>query len=394
VEQKISAGVWRIWHVAADVALATGAAEIGPVHFLYGILNFIEQSRANADELPEQDDSHERNRVSSVISEAGVDAVKIRHTLRIHLLQSEHRKQGLSNAAVRMTRSADSRVLFEAGEKAAAGGEMTALHLLAALCRCKDEQVLQALGEDRQKILALLYPAESGERSARTVAEPISDASEGGPKLTVLHQCDASMMIKSPETPTDNSQEFIALCELNWKAGTTGSLDQMFQNLLDGLMKIVTADRGAILVLDRSTGRWMLRTHSGSSTPRISMTSVREAVERKIGFIWKKGVDISMSGLPGLLFVICEIYKRRSADCHGVGTSDRSFYRPSRDAKAADLEYESHGTVAYQLFATSPDAARSTSTTGQAAPWGGACGGDDCLRRYPRLYQISGIHGS
>jgi adenylate cyclase len=301
VEQKISAGVWRIWHVAADVALATGAAEIGPVHFLYGILNFIEQSRANADELPEQDDSHERNRVSSVISEAGVDAVKIRHTLRIHLLQSEHRKQGLSNAAVRMTRSADSRVLFEAGEKAAAGGEMTALHLLAALCRCKDEQVLQALGEDRQKILALLYPAESGERSARTVAEPISDASEGGPKLTVLHQCDASMMIKSPETPTDNSQEFIALCELNWKAGTTGSLDQMFQNLLDGLMKIVTADRGAILVLDRSTGRWMLRTHSGSSTPRISMTSVREAVERKIGFIWKKGVDISMSQAEGCM---------------------------------------------------------------------------------------------
>ena len=353
MEQKISAGVERIWHTAADVALTTGAAEIGPVHFLYGILNFIERSRANADELPEQDDAHEWNRVSSVISEARVDVVKIRHALRIHLLQSGPRKQGLSNNAVRLTRSADSRGLFEAGEKAAAGGEMTALHLLAALCRCKDEQILQALGENRQKILALLYPAESGGRSARIVAEPISDASEsagrsarivaepiadaseGTAKLTVLHQCDATMMIKSPETRSDNSQQFMALCELNWKAGTTGSLDQMFQNLLDGLMKVVRADRGAILVLDRSTGRWMLRTHSGSSTPRISMTSVREAVERKIGFIWKKGVDISMSQVEGSMEE--GIYVPLLADDEVFGVVCLDSCSPSVRFTSADL---------------------------------------------------------
>ena len=332
MEQKISTGVWRIWHTAADVALATGAAEIAPIHFLYGILNFTEQS--NADELSERNDADELNSVSSVIAEARVDAVKIRDTLRIQLLRSEPRKQSPSSSAVRMTRSMGSRALFEAGEKAAEA-EITVLHLLVALCRCKDEHVLQALGEDRQKILALLHPAESGAGNARTVAQPISDDSEGGPKLTVLHQCDASLMIKSPETPTDNSQQFIALCELNWKAGTTGSLDQMFQNLLDGLMKIVTADRGAILLFDRSTGRWMLRTHSGSSTPRISMTSVREAVERKIGFIWKKGVDISTSQAEGCMEE--GIYVPLLADDEVFGVVCMDSCSPSVRFTSADL---------------------------------------------------------
>ena len=142
-------------------------------------------------------------------------------------------------------------------------------------------------------------------------------------------------MIKSPETRIDNSQQFIALCELNWKAGTTGSVDQMFQNLLDGLMKIVTADRGAILVLDRSTGRWMLRTHSGSSTPRISMTSVREAVERKIGFIWKKGVDISMSQAEGSMEE--GIYVPLLADDEVFGVVCLDSCSPSVRFTSADL---------------------------------------------------------
>ena len=305
-QQQISVGVRQIWRSAGEIALAACASEIEPVHFLYGILRFGERSTSNGKDSQEQSQNSERSRLSLVLSGAGVDSGKLRNALWNRLVPSEPAKEATSSGSVRMGRSASTRAVFEAAAQANPNTELDGLNLLLALCQSGNAGVLQTLGSSATKIVSLATNTAEGRRENDPIGKPISIKPEPNPaELTVVLQCDATMKVKSPGAHFDNTERFIALCELSWETGTNASLDLMLQKVLDGLMKIVTADRGAILLLDRAVSgvapapakaaNWLLKAHSGGYAPRFSMTSIQKAVEQKIGIIWNKGGDLSAS---------------------------------------------------------------------------------------------------
>ena len=215
--------------------------------------------------------------------------------------------------------------------------------------------------------------------------------------VTILDEIDAGKSLTDLHPLAGVGKRFTMLCDLSWECGTEGSLDGMLQRALDRLPGVIpTAEHGQILVRDSGPEKLYRKAHSPGLIPSLSMSSVRQAIVQKRGFLWTKAGDLSRSQIEtnlnaGLYVpmvadgVICletshstpefqksdlqlanalahqlglaianpELRRELKNERQGYGTSDDQFFAPSaRQAYAASPAWpattrrrESHGTI-------------------------------------------------
>lgn len=99
---------------------------------------------------------------------------------------------------------------------------------------------------------------------------------------------------ETPDSPAVRHERL--LHELLIQVGTDASLDQLLQFAVERLVAAMpTAERGALLLKDATTGEWLLKAHCPDCEPAISATLAEHAVTCGGGFIWKRGKDLDIS---------------------------------------------------------------------------------------------------
>jgi adenylate cyclase len=303
-ELSITEGTRLAWQNAADFAVEMNATEIELVHILYGILAFEEWRPKNS--APDPTGSRrqleaEIESVRTALARAHVNGESIRMLLRRALFQESHgpgRPRDLH-------RSAASRKAFDYAKELSGGSRIDLLTLLTAICKRPTTSLEHLLGPNLQGLgLAVARaapapptppPAPPKEPDLRTTLPyRTADATEE-PGIKVLEEISASASMRTSTSELD-SERLARVCELAWEYGVEGSVDAMLEKVLDELLRLVpAAQRGAVLVLDRSTDELMLKAQSPRQVFRISMTSVRKAIEQKKGFLWTKGEALSLT---------------------------------------------------------------------------------------------------
>lgn len=94
---------------------------------------------------------------------------------------------------------------------------------------------------------------------------------------------------KSPaEANAAELKERLALFyELPLQLGAETRLESLLQRVVERVVGIIpSAQRGALLVKDRATGRLTLKAHLPLGSPAVSKTMAKEAMERRKAFIW------------------------------------------------------------------------------------------------------------
>ena len=106
-------------------------------------------------------------------------------------------------------------------------------------------------------------------------------------------------------TPTDTTtvqtmRRLVLLCDLPLQFAAVTHLDTLLQTIVERLVDVIPgAERGALLLADRTTGQLLLKAHLPVGSPSVSLTLARQAVERREGFIWlqQEETDVSVSRL-------------------------------------------------------------------------------------------------
>lgn len=307
IEIRISPGVRVAWQIAGDFALEYGAKEIEPLHLLFGVCGVETQLRAPAGDgsLPKATaDEYLQGEIAALCAlfrEFGEDPNEIRLRIRSFMASGAAISSGtVAPGSRRVSRSSASRALFDVAARRSNDGVVDLMELAATICMSRDPDVQLAFGKEAETIAALAQSYSTTIRAGKPggVLAGIESlyesgaATDSGADITVLETIDAGKRVDAQEV----RERFTALCELAWESGTEGPLEAMLQNVLKELLRLVpAAERGAILFRDRASGAWMLNAHSSAGTPRLSMTSVRQACEQKKGFHWRKGDDLSRS---------------------------------------------------------------------------------------------------
>ena len=304
-EIRISPGVRAAWQIAGDFVLESGGNEIEPAQFLYGICCAERGMRpAAASDRPsgqadQRDLQMEIMELRGLFDRAQISSEEI--TGKIREIHRSRPGAGKLSAVEKqhISRSRASRRLFQAAAEKS-NGVLDLTRLAIAVLSSSDAEILKSFGEEAAAIAALaqhqsdeLAPvAVAGLTGGIEAFESSGGAIDSGAEITVLETIDARARVSAP----DVNERFAALCELAWESGTEQPLEEMLQKVLSELLRLVpAAERGVILVRDRTTGGWMLKAHSSPGTPRLSMTSVRQASEQKKGFHWRRGEDLSRS---------------------------------------------------------------------------------------------------
>jgi adenylate cyclase len=292
------------WQTAADFALEMNGAEIEPVHLLYGILGFEEWRPRNSGPDPagaRRQLETETAAVRAALARAHVNGENIRLLLRRALF----RESSSPSRPRELHRSAASRKAFDYAKELCAGNRMDLLTLLSAICKRPTTSLEHLLGPNLHGLgLAVTRavpppppapsPAPKAPNLQTTLAYRTADAAEE-PGIKVLEEVNAGDRMRTSTSEPD-SERLARVCELAWEYGVEGSVDAMLEKVLDELLRIVpAAQRGAVLVLDRATDELMLKAQSPRQVFRISMTSVRRAIEEKKAFLWTKGEALSLT---------------------------------------------------------------------------------------------------
>lgn len=304
-EIRISPGVRAAWQIAGDFVLESGGNEIEPAQFLYGICCAERGMRpAAASDRPsgqadQRDLQMETMELKSLFQRAQVSSEEIIGKIR----ESQRSKPGTGKLSAaekqHISRSRASRDLFQAAAERS-NGVLDLTQLALAVLSSGDAEILKSFGREAAAVAALAQHqpddvarvAVAGLTGGIEAFESSGGAIDSGADITVLETIDARGRVSAP----DVNERLAALCELAWESGTEQPLEEMLQKVLSELLRLVpAAERGVILVRDRTTGGWMLKAHSSPGTPRLSMTSVREASEQKKGFHWRRGEDLSRS---------------------------------------------------------------------------------------------------
>jgi len=313
-ELPISEGVRLAWQTAADFAVEMNGAEIEPVHLLYGILGFEDWRPKN----PSPDPAGARKQlegevelVRAALGRAHVNRESIRLLLRRALFCEPHN----SSRPRELHRSAASRKAFDYARELSLGGRLDLLTLLTAICKRPTTALEHLLGPNLHGLVLAVN------RSAAFSAPPTAPHSPPPPTPpppTLKDDARPALAYRSPEPAEEpgikvleeinaadsmrtsshqqEGERVARVCELAWEYGGEGSVDAMLEKVLDELLRIVpAAQRGAVLVLDRQSDELMLKAQSPRQVFRISMTSVRRAIEQKKAFLWTKGEALSLT---------------------------------------------------------------------------------------------------
>jgi adenylate cyclase len=355
-EPQISPGLQLAWRIANVFAIESRSREIEPIHFLFGICNLeklvgkggLELATAASAEL-----EREVRLVSNVLCEAGVEpadtAEKIKNVAQWAAPPAVERE----TAARHVSRSDASRRLFDRATNHSYRPPIEVGAFLAAICESGDAGVIECLGEKAEILTRLATRAGNANHQSWQITlndfpgiETSQVMEPASLNVTILDEIDAGKSVIDLHPVAGVGKRFTMLCDLSWECGTEGSLDGMLQRALDELLRVIpAAEHGQILVRDPGPEKLYLKAHSSGLIPSLSMSSVRQAIVQKRGFVWTKAGDLSRSQLEANL--TGGLYVPMVADGEVFGVMCLETSRSTPEFQKSDLQLAN--ALAHQL---------------------------------------------
>jgi adenylate cyclase len=93
------------------------------------------------------------------------------------------------------------------------------------------------------------------------------------------------------ERPSEDMGRRLALLyDLPLQLGAEVSLDRVLQTIVERLLPAIPrAARAALLVQNKATSQLLLKAHVPAGTPAVSLRLAEQAMERRQGFVWRRG---------------------------------------------------------------------------------------------------------
>lgn len=329
-ETALSPAVQLVWQIAGDLAQRSGAPFIEPAHLLYGVCSLekvVASESKNwlrnpSDESPVRNES---DRLSEMAREDSVDLAAARKTLRDSVSSKQQPGEATSGRVV--SRSPAAKQIFDNAAAIAQATDAAAIDVLAllrALLESGDAEI--AAAPFPESFRDALRGLPQGEHLLGFVTSSDSRLTDLDQNPELAHQpvqitesLDAAAPVKAgkasgreaqpwmsqPSLDTDaaktegvsGSERLAWLSEFAWEFGTQGQLELLLQRASDELLRMLpTAERDVILVRDAADNELLLKAYSPqTASPRVSMTSVKRAMEDKKGFVWRRGEDLTLS---------------------------------------------------------------------------------------------------
>ena len=128
------------------------------------------------------------------------------------------------------------------------------------------------------------------------------------------------------------------LCELPFEFGGHSPLDQVLQHTVERLVEAIpSAQRGAILVEDPTTGQLLLKAHLPAGAPSVSMTVANQAFCQREGISWSRTLDASESQREAR--IAAGIYAPLVIDDKALGIICMDSSDPAAVFSSDDLKY-------------------------------------------------------
>jgi adenylate cyclase len=304
----LSAATRLAWQLAGDFAVRCGDPAIQPWHLLYAI--FSVEKVASVREGPHTPAESEQlrsesERLISLAQRHKLSAAVVRRTLRESQSIKPQASRPVPGSKV-ISRSPKVRTIFdEAAQLAQQRGseELDLLLLLETVLESQDGVISNFMINTMPALANLVCEMQECEPMGAAVlsggVSGVADLdAERDAASQPLHIADSIDVDRAVQAPAASATERLTwLSELAWEFGTAGELDRLLQRASEELLHILPqAEHNVILVREKSDDELLLKAFSpGSWTPRVSMTSVRRAMEDKRGYIWMRGDDMSVS---------------------------------------------------------------------------------------------------
>ena len=307
----LSPAVQLAWQIGGDLALANREPLLEPKHILYGICS-VEKVIASKDGSRFRNSQEvaliraESDRLSEIAQKYALNLSSVRRAIRESSASKTDQSAAGPLAGRVVSRSPAARRIFEfAAEMSVAFGATAVdlLLLLRAVLESGDPQAARATAGFENALAGVLKQLQGlDSRQARlsttfspelTDLDEQPDAARRPVEIKKSLDADISMVAKS----APSNERLTRLSEFAWEFGTQGEYESLLPKAAEQLLVMVpTAERVAILVRDACDDELLLRAHGPqNTTPRISMTSVRKAMENKQASIWMRGDDLTLS---------------------------------------------------------------------------------------------------
>jgi class 3 adenylate cyclase len=311
MEMSLSPAVQLAWQLGGDLAVRNGEPLIEPKHLLFGVCS-LEKVISSGDQSWFSNPSEgaliraESDRLRDLAQRHAFNLSSIRRAIRDSLKAQPSQVADDPRQRRVVGRSSAARHIFETAaefSRDSEAHEVGLLVLLRALLESADQEISEATASSHYSFAAVLKQLESTNlRRAPPITGIIPRVTDLDDRLDrkqlpieVTESVDAN--ISSGAKGGSRDDRLTWLSEFTWQFGTQGELELLLQKASDQLVRLVSScERVVILVRDVCDNEMLLKAHSPqSTTPRISMTSVRKAMEEKKASIWKRGEDLTRS---------------------------------------------------------------------------------------------------
>jgi adenylate cyclase len=142
-----------------------------------------------------------------------------------------------------------------------------------------------------------------GNTTLRLAIEPL-DVPPEIPETTgdhgdITNTLDATAsLFTAKEGPSEAMNRRLALLyDLPLQLGAEARLDTVLQTIVERLVEAIPrAARGALLVTSKSTNQLLLKAHVPAGKPAVSLRLAQQAMERRQGFLWRRGSNLDLTG--------------------------------------------------------------------------------------------------
>ncbi len=125
-------------------------------------------------------------------------------------------------------------------------------------------------------------PPTASDNTARLLGGDITQALDAG----------GALFDGSEEPSGAMGRRLALLYDLPLQLSMDGRLDTVLQTIVERLTSAIPAAmRGALLVKDPATGQLLLKAQVPAGDPDVSLSLARQAMERRQGFVWRRGHD-------------------------------------------------------------------------------------------------------
>jgi class 3 adenylate cyclase len=302
-ETPLSGAVQLAWQLAGDFALRSGESVIHPIHLLYGLCSVEKVPDLGARAASQDSLITERESLAELARRHSLELATVRRAIRDSVSTADRPTPGAEKQVV--NRSPAVRRIFRRAAEIADGNdnvEVDLLALLQALLEAQDQKITALTAASSSAFAAILQELQNAAApQTASIASAISqltdldsDPDSAHRSLQIADSIDANHVIKGMPASIAG---LAWLSEFAWEFGTKGELDALLQKASEELLCILpNVEHNVILVRDASDNELLLKAFSPSSwSPRVSMTSVRRAMQEQKGFVWLRGEDLTAS---------------------------------------------------------------------------------------------------